>query len=258
MKSIRAILFLVAIVVGAILFFSSKGDYPRPTSAFYVNDFADVLMMATRSTITREGERLYDMTQDETDGGAQLVFATFAVDSSEEIAEYDKTEIYRQWKIGKDDMGALVLLFFIDGVLEETQIEVGYRMETYLTPTFLGQAVDSTLYSSEWVDQLDMAVANLLYVLLERIYVDAYGYDSFNYDMDTYYDYLINYDGSSDYDITPMDLIVYLLSPFSSSGDKWLFGLLAAFVILYGGGSVLGNRGAGGSSGGMGIFRRRH
>lgn len=251
-------MFLAVVIVGAILLFRPKGEYPRPTSAFYVNDFADVFMMATRSTITREGERLYDMTLDETDGGAQLVFATFSVETTDEIAEYDKTELYREWKIGKDDMGALVILFFMEGDLVETQIEVGYRMEPFLTPSALGVIVDSTLYSSEWDGELDMAVVNLLYELLTRIYVDAYGYDSFNYDMETYREYLINYDGSDEYEITPMDLLVYLLSPYSSMGEKLTYGFLVAFVVLVGGGSLLGNRGAGGSSGGMGIFRRRH
>ena len=249
-----------------MLFACTKDEYPRPTNQYYVNDYANILYKATRLSITREGERLYDVTQDEEDGGAQLVIATFEVENLAEIAEYDKTEIFRQWEIGKNDMGLLVLLFFVGETVDEinyltlveTQIEVGYRMEQYLTPTQLGQIVDTTLYSDEW-DDLDLAVMNMVYELLSAIYIDCYDYESFNYDMEVYEQYLIdNPDQEDDDSHIPLTWILYLLSPFASSSDRLGAIIpLIVFLVLGGGGIVMKNRGGGGSSGGMGIFRRR-
>ena len=112
-RSLRNKIVLIMMISSLllILFGCKKDEYPRPTNQYYVNDYANILYQATRSSITREGERLYRVTQDENDGGAQLVVATFVVENLSEIANYNKTDIYRQWKIGDNDMGVLVLLF---------------------------------------------------------------------------------------------------------------------------------------------------
>ncbi len=250
-----------------ILFGCKKNEYPRPTNQYYVNDYANILYQATRESITAEGERLYEVSKDEKDGGAQLVLATFVVEDISEIAEYDKTEIFRQWEIGKNDMGLLVLLFFTEEtideidylVLAETQIEVGYRMEQYLTPAELGRIVDETLLSDAYEDDLDMSVMYMVYELLRSIYIDCYGYERFGYDMDAFEEYLINHpDVSGDDSHLPLGLLFYLISPFASSSDR-LGAIISViiFVVLGGGGLIVKNKGGGGSSGGMGIFRRR-
>ena len=92
-------------------------------------------------------------------------------------------------------MGVLILLFFTENnqnelELEMTQIEVGYRMEPYLTPAELGQMIDTSIGNDEYNWYLDIAVMNLFYQILEEIYVGVYEYPSFNYDMDAYYDYI--------------------------------------------------------------------
>ncbi len=145
-------------------------------------------------------------------------------------------------------------------VLKETQVEVGYRMEQYLTPAELGSIVDNTLYSDEWAfDELDISVMHMVYELLSVIYTEAYGYESFNYDMEVYREYLINNPDVADDDShLPLSFILYLLSPFASSSDR-LSAILyvVIFLVLGGGGLAVKNKGGGGSSGGMGIFRRR-
>ena len=249
-----------------ILFGCAKNEYPRPTNQYYVNDYANILYQATRSSITREGERLYEVSQDEVDGGAQIVVATFVVDNLSNIANYDKTEIFRQWEIGKNDMGLLILLFFTEEtideidylVLAETQIEVGYRMEQYLTPAELGRIVDETLLSETYEDDLDMSVMYMVFELLQTIYLDCYGYEV-DYDMDAFEEYLINHpDVSGDDSHLPLGFIFYLMSPFANSSDR-LGAIISViiFVVLGGGGLIVKNKGGGGSSGGMGIFRRR-
>ncbi|HCB66155.1 MAG TPA: hypothetical protein DEP70_01060, partial [Acholeplasmataceae bacterium] len=69
-KLFNLILFVLLLFV---LSACQKDEYPRPTNAYYINDFANILYEATRDSIRREGERLYDLSQDETDGGSQLV-----------------------------------------------------------------------------------------------------------------------------------------------------------------------------------------
>jgi len=260
--------FLILIMSSFVLLIygCKKDEYPRPTNQYYVNDYANILYQATRRSITKEGERLYDLTTEETDGGAQIVLATFEVENLTDIANYNKTDIFRQWEIGKNDMGLLILLFFIEEeideipylVLVETQIEVGYRMEQYLTPTQLGQIVDDTIYSDSY-EELDMSVMYMVYELLSAIYIDAYGYKSFDYDMDVYEEYLLsNPDVSSDDSHVPLSWLFYLFTPFASFEDR--LGLILPviiFLILGGGGIAIKNKGGGGSSGGMGIFRRR-
>ncbi len=97
----------------------------------------------------------------------------------------------------------------------------------------------------------------MLYELLSEVYVDAYSYDSFDYDMDVYYDYLWSYSGSYEDNQIPMSLFLYIFSSYSSFWDKFGAVLSVALLILFGGGSLVGNRGGGGSNGGMGIFRRK-
>ena len=260
----RGIFLVLLVIISGLYYwlFIGNSEYPRPTEDYYINDYADVLMQATRATITKEGDRLFDMTEDEIDGGTQIVFATFQVATLSEIAEYDKTNIYREWKIGKDDMGLLILLFFTPSndtnelELVETQVEIGYRMEQYLIPSRIAQIVEDTLYNEEWDYLIDMGVASLLYELLSAVYVDIYGYESFNYDMDEYWDYLMDYVPDTSYEPSAMTTLSYLISPYSTYWDKILALLPIAFFMFYGGGVGILKAG-GGSSGGHGIFRRR-
>ena len=259
-KLFNLILFVLLLFV---LSACQKDEYPRPTNAYYINDFANILYEATRDSIRREGERLYDLSQDETDGGSQLVIATFEVETVDDIANYDKTDLYRQWRIGDDDMGVLVILFFVPFVedeityleLVETQVEVGYRMEQYLTPSQLGVIIDSTLYSDEDYE-LDIAVMHMVYELLSAIYIDIYDYVSFDYDLEVFEQYLIDNPDTSSSDEIPMGWIIFLISPYATWGERLSTVLPFLFFLLLGGG-IIKNVGGGGSSGGMGIFRRR-
>jgi hypothetical protein len=262
----RILLIITMGLISIVLFGCQRDEYPRPTRNYYINDYANILDEATRNSITREGERLYKLSDSKVDGGAQLVVATFEVENESDVANYDKTEIYRQWEIGKNDMGILVILFFIPNTVNdikyleliESQIEVGYRMEQYLTPTTLGVIIDNTLYSDEW-NYLDMAVMHMVYELLSHIYTDIYEYESFNYDMDNFQDYLDTYVSVGNSDISPMNVFLYLFSPYSRSSD-WFTAMITTTIFLFvgGGGTIfLRNKGGGGSSGGMGIFRRR-
>jgi uncharacterized protein len=239
-----------------------KNKYPDPTDEFYVNDFAYALHPYTQKAIVNEGERLFEETKDiEEIGGLQMVFATFVVETTDDIASYDATEIFRQWEIGKNDMGVLVLMFFTEGIedgisylyLEETRLEVGYRMEQYLPAGIQGELLDSTIYGNQY-DDLDMKVAHLLYELMKLSYEQVYSayYDSFTYDLETFKESMDEYVYVEE-DTGWLGMLLYWFSGRSSS---WFLWVLIGFVVLGGGLKLRKNRGGGGSSGGYGIFRR--
>ena len=260
MSRIKGRIIIILLIGFGIYFLVTKNTdrIPRPTSDYYVNDYANQLSSAVEGTIIANAERLYEDTQDLTDGGTQIVFATFAVDDLADIANYDKTDIYRAWKIGKNDMGVLVLYFFQKDTSEflEVQVELGYSMEQYLPPSMIGNILDETIMATE---DIDYGTAHLLFEILYEVYGNAYGdyFYPFNYDMEEYQLYLDNYEGSnSGISSIEMGYISYILSPYSSLGSKIFYGFILLFLFGLGGGFVI-RRGGGGSSGGMGIFRRR-
>jgi uncharacterized protein len=244
----------------------SNREYPKPTDGYYANDFAEILYGATLEQIISEGEMLYDDTEDLEDGGAQIVIATFEVENTDAIASYDKTELFREWEIGQNDMGILVILFFvgetIDGidylVLEETQIETGYRMEQYVTPTRLGDILDTTLYSDTCED-LDSAVMAMTYELIRTIRLEAYGDDTYVYDMELFQTYVAMYPDGQTMDDEIESGLFYLVLALLSGGDIWSWIVGGLVFVAFSGGTTffVKNKGGGGSSGGMGIFRRR-
>jgi uncharacterized protein len=259
-KLVKIILTVIITSVFLLtLFACSSKQYPRPTREFYVNDYAEVLLPGTKTLIMLESDRLYEDTKDLDDGGAQVVVATMIFQNENEINEVDRTELFREWRIGKNDMGLLILLLFIEEgeekALISAEIEIGYRMEQYITAGEAGNFIEDYLLNPEWEGSLDMGLGELYYELISLIYVEAYGYESFSYDMEDYRTYIAN--AEEDTASVPMGLIAYIFSPYSSIWTK-IFVILP--VILLGGGGfgalLLRRRGGGGSSGGYGVRRR--
>ena len=252
----------LTLCAGAFIFALSAcgGKYPRPSREFYVGDFADALLPGTREVIRLEGERLYKETRGQPDGGAQLVVATILLEEGQEEADIDRTELFRRWRIGDNDMGLLLLLLLRESADGEAldvvsaQIEIGYRMETYVTAARAGYILDNYLYNPDWQGSLDMGVGEAYYELLSTVYTGAYGYSSFDYDMENFADMVLSFSGTGEQ--VPMGFIAYILSPYSSWGGK---AAMAAVALLLGGGGfgfLRGrNRGGGGSSGGYGAGR---
>lgn len=250
---------LLLVILAAITLFSCKNKYiyPRPSSDFYVNDFANALLPGSRQSFLDEGERLYESTKDEELGAAQFVVATLLVENESELGLIDKTEIFREWQIGGNDMGLLLLLVFKEvneeKILISTQIEIGYRMEAYITSAEAGNLIDSCLYNPEWEGSIDLGIGELYYELIGKIYVKAYGYETFVYDMDVYRDFLITAEDMAPQD--SMGLLEFVFSPHSSVWAKII--VILIFLLLgsgLGGGTfALVRKGAGGSSGGYGV-----
>lgn len=259
--SLGLILVLLVFSVGC-----SKREYPRPTKEFYVNDFANIFSSSLKNFIIHENERLYeDVDNDGNKPGAQIVFATFAVDTVEEEAALrgmGGIDLFNEWRIGKDDLGVLVIFIYQktaegeETILSPTGLPViitGYQLDQYLVPSLINQILARTI---EVDDNFEIGVMHLMCEILNEIYIKIYGYSSFDYDMDLLEEVYNNYQGS-DYGVaTPMNLIFYLLSPYSTISEKILGVLPFALVFLLSGG-LMYNRGGGGSSGGTGFFRRK-
>ena len=176
------IIFIALFIFCLISLSGCGGKYPRPTKEYYINDFADALLPGSRLNIELESERMYEITKDEEIGGTQIVVATFLVQSEEEVDTYDKTDLYRQWQIGEKDMGLLILMIFCEEtegetqeivkVLVSTQIEIGYRMEQFVSAMRAAQVIDDCLYNPEWEGSLDMGLGEMYFELLKYVYVN--------------------------------------------------------------------------------------
>ena len=264
-KYLKYIFFISLILL--MLVGCKSGKLPRPSSEFYVNDFANALSLATKENIVYYSNEVYEDTKKIKDiGGTQIVFATFLLDENLSSGEIDITALYRKWGIGKNDMGIFTVLFFErddDGLLtlSESYIEVGYRMEQYLTAGKMGRILDETVNNADFEFDYDLAVAKLLFeyliIVTEDIYPDFY--EPFTYDLD---EFVIERDNSLGIDYSygdiPMSFFYYLFSPYSSIIEKILLGLFFTFVVGLGGTGffIKRSRGGGGSSGGMRVGRR--
>lgn len=281
---IKSLIFLL-VVGGAVylLFFSKVGrEYPRPSNLFYVNDFANTLSEGATDVILFYGENMYEDTKNLGEGRSQIVVATFAIEDVSDVANYDKTEIYREWKIGENDMGLLFLFFFveeeIDGISYPTSeyyiaYEIGYRMEAYITTIEINNAITEALEGAEEynngiinfysemtaVEDYNYGIVNLYLEMTALVYEKAYPEDFYpmEYDMEYVANYIADYpeDATSLEAELSMNLITYLLSPYASWSGFFTYGGIALLVLALGGRFVY-HSGGGGSSGGKGGFRR--
>ncbi len=264
MPKVKSLVILVLLAAGIIFLVGrcSQEEYPRPTDAYYLNDFADALSGAAELYIVNEGEELYADTEDLEDGGAQIVVATFLLEAGETPADYDRTELFRQWKIGKNDMGILLMLLYEESetgpILVEAQIEAGYHVEGYPFAYDLNQYLDDAdLFAPDLgAFETEKRIMEVYFRILEGVYHDVYN-TNLIWDLDDYdVDYEVYYsDSMYDADV-PMNFFLSLLSPYADLGS--ILGYLLVGIVCFGvAGGFVKNLGGGGSSGGFGFRRRR-
>lgn len=265
LRTKQFIVFLVLLLV--VLTGCTKNDYPRPTRDYYVNDFAQTLHPVTREFLLYEANNMYEYTKDiDGNGGTQIVFATFVVEREEDVFSYDLNALFNQWRIGKNDMGVLVAMFFTESVvdeivysnLEQAYIVPGLQMESTLTPHVQEDLLNSTLFGTV-SDDLDVSVMYLVYELKEFIYDQAYDlvYEWDETDIEYFVEEKDNFVYSNnDFGISSMSWLIFLFSPYSSFWDKALTALPFVILFITGGGLVV-RKGGGGRTGGFWIFRKR-
>lgn len=144
----------------------AKTDYPEPTNAFFVNDFADIISSEEEKEIRQSGEALYSATT------AQVVVATVQTLNGEDIELYSYG-LATRWGIGDEekDNGVLLLLALEE---REVRIEVGTGLEGALTDGKTGRILDD--YGMEYFseDEFSKGLWSVYHVLVQEVY-EEYG-----------------------------------------------------------------------------------
>lgn len=252
-------LFLLAFLTACQ---GSPKPYIRETEEFYINDRSSVLLGSTRWTIYQYGEELYNDSQaqeyqDQKISGAQVVVATYVGQSS----DFNTTELFNAWGIGENNMGLLLVLYFNangeEYTYRETTYEMGKKMMGYL-PAFRMSGLIDDYFDDPAISpsDYDQRLISLYFGIMQDLYLNVYGYDSYNYQsfMDQYelnkyeaYDLL-----PSDYERDPLPLWAWILI----AAGVILFAIFPGrFILPYLISGFTGGRGGGGSSGGY-WFRR--
>jgi uncharacterized membrane protein YgcG len=122
MKKVAALVILVILMLTTSALAIS--EIPSPTSRFYVNDFADIFT-------DQEEKMMFDKAvkfAKDYDGIQVVVTSIFSLEG-EDVASYAK-RMYNEYKIGRDDMGILILISIND---RKFRIHAGLKMKNYVT-----------------------------------------------------------------------------------------------------------------------------
>ena len=129
--------YLIILLVFGFLFIPTcvfaKIKVPTQTNEFYVNDFADVLTDKQEKELVEKAKNYA-----QSNNGIQVVITTVKSLDGETL-EYYAHDMYNQYKIGKDDMGVLILLVTQD---RDIRMEIGTAMEAYINDAKAGRMID--------------------------------------------------------------------------------------------------------------------
>ena len=137
---------------------------PKPTSNFFVNDFANVISSENEQEMQMMGEKLFSDTM------AQAVVVTVSNMEGEDVNSYS-LHLAREWGIGQDekDNGVLILLAVEE---RKVRIEVGYGLEGALTDAKTGRILD--IYGMEHfsVDDFSTGLYKVYNSVVNEIYIE--------------------------------------------------------------------------------------
>ena len=207
---------------------AAASAYPSPTSAFFVNDFADVVTAKDEQIMCAAGQALDRQTT------AQVVLCTVETLDGKALETYS-LELGREWGIGSKEKNNGVLILFAEQE-RKLRVEVGYGLEGDLPDGKTGRLMDVYAMDLLREDRFSEGLTALYQALVNEVYL-AYG------------------DEVSDY--TPIDEV----SDEPSAWAKLIAGLviLALIFLFRGRGGFFplmffggGGSGGGHSSGGFG------
>lgn len=137
-KNCRKILSLVVCMIFLVWMISGVAAYAAPkipaaTNEFYVNDFAGIFSAQEKSKLMTNAVNLANGPD-----GIQVVVSTVKTLDGYTVEEY-ANKMYNQYKIGKDDMGVLMLVATED---RQIRMEIGRAMEAYITDSRAGRFLD--------------------------------------------------------------------------------------------------------------------
>jgi uncharacterized protein len=143
--------------------------YPKPSTEFYVNDYANLINGDVENNILNVNKN-YENTLEK----PQIVVAT--VPDMQGLDEYAySVGLFENWKIGNDeyDNGVLILL-----ALEERRIkiEVGYGLEGVITDAEAGRILDD---ATDYLSNGDYSSGiNQIFINVASRVNEEYGYDN--------------------------------------------------------------------------------
>ncbi|MFA5421587.1 MAG: hypothetical protein WC344_02165 [Bacilli bacterium] len=274
---VSIILYLTALIVFGIRSFNSS-KYPNPSEAYYLNDYAEVFSSTFANYQVEEAEYIYNASKGiKKVGGAQIVFVSFLMKEGETVADYDKTRIFREWQIGKNNMGILAMLLFkqanddaVDNYnLVEFQFEVSDKMMIYFTVSEQLRVYNATLnhylpkgtLTNPYDYDLELGAASMINeignLLFEKVYSmpeEVIPQEDFDADFEEYW---WEDESASNYETRePLSMTDFFLSPYGRIYDRIIFGSLSALLAVATGGAGI-MKAKGGSSSGAGLFGHR-
>ena len=129
------LMLLLLVVTCSPITAQAANSYEFPvieaTSDFYVNDFAGIFTQEEKASMIEKAIKL-----DEEYGGIQVVVTTVKtlddclIENGEKDIEQIAYAMFKQYGIGQDDMGILILFASEDRIM---RIETGYQMQVYIT-----------------------------------------------------------------------------------------------------------------------------
>lgn len=148
----------------------AKTDYPKATSNFFVNDFANCITSENEQKMQTLGEQLYKQTK------AQVVVVTVKSLDGETIEDY-AYGLANEWGIGDKDADSGVLLILSTDE-RKVRIEVGKGLEGRITDGKTGRILDD--YAIPYLKDNDFSQG--LYesynILVQEVYAE-YGVEGY-------------------------------------------------------------------------------
>lgn len=247
----------------AVLFFLPP-DLSNPSAEYYVADYAQALDSASKDYFISTSERIFALSEKNSLGGLQVVVATYAYPEGTSTT-YDKTELFRKWQIGANDMGLLFLYSYEQSAagtlkLFKLESEIGYRLSGYLSAGAMGTIFDQSFASVKDYQDLtaiQTAQAQAYALALQDVLPEAYDLPFSAHTPEDFVDYQIHYDGPTYAPSKPLNALDYAFSRFGGFFASFGIPLLLLGFVAVSDVTILAF-GRGGSSGGGGVFRLFH
>ena len=164
MKKFINIITAVLAVCIFILPLSAANKYPKPTSQFFINDFAEVIEQSAEDEIYSKGAALQEKTT------AQVVVVTVDTLDGEEPADY-ALELGREWGVGQEeeDNGVVILLAKTE---RQIYIAVGYGLEGALPDSKTGRIID--IYGLDYLKNNDFSngLLEIFKAVVNEVYIE--------------------------------------------------------------------------------------
>ena len=164
MKKLINIITAALAVCIFILPLSAANKYPKPTSQFFINDFAEVIEQSAEDEIYSKGAALQEKTT------AQVVVVTVDTLDGEEPADY-ALELGREWGVGQEeeDNGVVILLAETERQLYSA---VGYGLEGALPDSKTGRIID--IYGLDYLKNNDFSngLLEIFKAVVNEVYIE--------------------------------------------------------------------------------------